>query len=371
MPGNTFGRIFRVTTWGESHGPALGAVVDGCPSGIPLSVEDIQKDLDRRKPGGALTTPRRESDRAELLSGVFEGLTTGTPISLLIRNLDVRSNDYERISNLYRPGHADRTYEQKYGIRDWRGGGRSSARETAARVAAGAVARRFLKTVGITVKAFTQSLAGIHCTGIDMDEIDRNRLYCPDATCVSLMEQRLAEIKKTGDSAGGIVEIRAYGCPPGLGEPVFDKLDARLASALMSIGAVKGVEVGAGFAVSEMLGSRNNDPITPEGYASNNAGGILGGLSTGMEIVMRAAVKPIPSIAIPQETVDRSGKVSFIETRGRHDISPIPRIVPVCEAMVLLVLADFVLHPQPGRPVRFGQAAPGQPSGNDLPGVKS
>lgn len=349
MPGNTFGRIFRVTTWGESHGPALGAVVDGCPSGIPLSAEHIQQDLDRRRPGGALTTPRKESDRVELLSGVFEGLTTGTPISLMIRNLDVRSTDYERISTLYRPGHADRTYEQKYGIRDWRGGGRSSARETAARVAAGAVARRFLLTLGITVKAFTRSLAGIHCSRIDMAEIEKNRLYCPDPAQASLMEQRLAEIRDAGDSAGGIVEVRAFGCPPGLGEPVFDKLDARLASALMSIGAVKGVEIGAGFAAAEMLGSRSNDPITPEGYASNNAGGILGGLSTGMDIVVRAAVKPIPSIAIPQKTVDRSGNATVIETRGRHDISPIPRIVPVCEAMVLLVLADFVLHPQPGR----------------------
>lgn len=352
MPGNTFGQIFRVTTWGESHGPALGAVVDGCPSGIPLSVEHIQQDLDRRRPGRTLTTPRKEADRVELLSGVFQGLTTGTPISLMIRNLDVQSSDYDRISDLYRPGHADRTYEQKYGIRDWRGGGRSSARETAARVAAGAVARRFLQTIGMNVKAFTRSLAGIHCTRIEMDEIDRNRLCCPDAATAILMEQRLTEIRDAGDSAGGIVEVRAYGCPPGLGEPVFDKLDARLASALMSIGAVKGVEIGAGFAASEMLGSRNNDAITPEGYASNNAGGILGGLSTGMEIVVRAAVKPIPSIAIPQNTVDRNGNKAVIETRGRHDISPIPRIVPVCEAMVLLVLADFVLHPQPGRPTQ-------------------
>jgi len=347
MSGNTFGRLFRVTTWGESHGPALGAIVDGCPPGIPLSTECIQEDMDRRKPGRLLTTPRRESDRVELLSGVFEGCTTGTPISLVIYNVDIRSGDYDRISNLYRPGHADRTYEQKYGIRDWRGGGRSSARETAARVAAGAVARRFLNASGIVVKAYTRALAGIHCNEFDADEIERNRLFCPDAARASLMEQRLNEIKDAGDSAGGIVEIRACGCPPGLGEPVFDKLDARLASALMSIGAVKGVEIGAGFAVAGMLGSQNNDELTPGGYSSNNAGGILGGISTGMDIVVRVAVKPIPSIAIPQKTVDRSGNPALIETKGRHDISPIPRIVPICEAMVLLVLADFMLHPQP------------------------
>lgn len=347
MAGNTFGRLFRVTTWGESHGPSLGAVIDGCPPGIPLSAEGIQKDMDRRKPGRSLTTPRKESDRVELLSGVFEGRTTGTPISLMVRNVDIRSTDYDRISMLYRPGHADRTYEQKYGMRDWRGGGRSSARETAARVAAGAVARRFLFTVGVTVKAFTRALAGIVCKRFDLDEIDRNRLFCPDASQASLMEERIKEIKAAGDSAGGIVEVRAWGCPPGLGEPVFDKLDARLASALMSIGAVKGVEIGAGFAAAEMLGSENNDRLTPEGYESNNAGGILGGISTGMDIVIRVAVKPIPSIAIPQKTIDRDGNPAVIETKGRHDVSPIPRIVPVCEAMVLLVLADFMLHPQP------------------------
>jgi chorismate synthase len=349
LAGNSFGRLFSVTTWGESHGPALGAVIDGCPSAIPLSPADIQRDLDRRRPGRALTSPRKETDRVEILSGVFNGLTTGTPISLAIFNRDARSKDYSEISQLYRPGHADRTYEQKYGIRDWRGGGRSSARETAARVAAGAVARKFLYARGISVQASTIALGGIECRSFDPDETDRNVLYCPDAEAAVKMLIRLEELRAAGDSAGGIVEIRAKGCPPGLGEPVFDKLDARLAAAIMSIGAVKGVEIGEGFRAAGMLGSENNDPITPEGYASNHAGGILGGISTGMDIVIRAAVKPIPSISKTQHTVDSEGKAAEINIKGRHDISAIPRIIPVCEAMTLLVLADFMLHPQPWR----------------------
>ncbi len=345
MAGSSFGRIFCVTTWGESHGAALGAVIEGCPPGISLAEPDIQKDLDRRRPGGKLTSPRREADRVEILSGVFEGLTTGTPISLIIFNKDVKSKDYADIARLYRPGHADRTYEQKYGIRDWRGGGRSSARETAARVAAGAVARKFLEERRITVKACTVALGGVRAAAFDWDEIDRNSLYCPDAESARRMEERLREVKEAGDSLGGIVEVRARGCPPGLGEPVFDKLDARLAGALMSIGAVKGVEIGEGFNASELLGSQNNDALTPEGYASNRAGGILGGISSGMDIVARVAVKPIPSISKPQQTVTATGEPATIEIKGRHDISAIPRIVPVCEAMVLLVLADFMLHP--------------------------
>ena len=349
MAGNSFGRIFSVTTWGESHGPALGAVVEGCPPGISVSAEDIQKDLDRRKPGGALSSPRKEADGVEILSGVFQGLTTGTPISLIIYNRDVRSGDYSQISRLYRPGHADRTYEQKYGIRDWRGGGRSSARETAARVAAGAVARKFLSGCGISVAACTVALAGIECAGFDAEEINRNPLYCPDAEAAEKMVARMSQIREQGDSAGGVVEIRAAGCPPGLGEPVFDKLDARLAAALMSVGAVKGVEIGEGFRAAKMLGSQNNDPPTPEGYQSNHAGGILGGISTGMEIVVRAAVKPIPSIPRPQNTVDSEGRPAVITVKGRHDVSAIPRIVPVLEAMTLLVLADFMLHPFPKR----------------------
>ncbi|MCE5334055.1 MAG: chorismate synthase [Desulfobacteraceae bacterium] len=347
MPGNTFGRLFSVTTWGESHGPALGAVIDGCPPGITLTPEDIQKDLDRRRPGQPLSSQRSEADRVEILSGTFEGITTGTPISLIIYNRDTRSNDYAKIAQLYRPGHADRTYVQKFGIRDWRGGGRSSARETAARVAAGAIARRFLDQRGISVQAFTLSLAGIACRSFDPDEIGKNPLYCPDAAAALEMEERIKELRKEGDSAGGVVEIHARGCPPGLGEPVFDKLDARLAGAIMSIGAVKGVEIGEGFLAAAMLGSENNDPITSEGYESNHAGGILGGISTGMDIIVRAAVKPIPSISKPQRTVDALGQPAEIRVGGRHDVSAIPRIVPVCEAMTLLVLADFMLHPFP------------------------
>ncbi len=354
MAGNSFGRLFSVTTWGESHGPALGAVIDGCPPAIPLSPADIQKDLDRRRPGRALTSPRAETDTVEILSGVFEGLTTGTPISLIIYNRDVRSSDYSEISRLFRPGHADRTYEQKYGLRDWRGGGRSSARETVARVAAGAVARKFLGSRGISVQAFTLSLAGVECREFDLDEIDKNLLYCPDSQAAQEMVARLEEIRAAGDSAGAVVEIHAKGCPPGLGEPVFDKLDARLAAAIMSVGAVKGVEIGEGFRAAGMLGSQNNDPITPEGYESNHAGGILGGISTGMDIIMRVAVKPIPSISKPQRTVDSSGKPAIISVKGRHDISAVPRIVPVLEAMTLLVLADFMLHPFPAAAWRRG-----------------
>jgi chorismate synthase len=347
MPGNTFGSLFRITTWGESHGPALGAVIDGCPPGIPLTTEDIQHDLERRRPGKGLTSPRREPDRVEILSGVFQGVTTGTPISLIIYNRDVRSKDYNELAAVYRPGHADRTYEQKYGIRDWRGGGRSSARETAARVAAGAVARKFLSRHGISVKAYTLALGSVRCNHFDWAEIDRNALSCPDAESAQAMEDLLREVKGAGDSLGGIVEISARGCPAGLGEPVFDKLDARLAAALMSIGAVKGVEIGEGFQVAAMLGSENNDLVTPDGYTSNHAGGILGGLSTGMEIIARVAVKPIPSISKPQLTITTEGRPVNIQIKGRHDVSAIPRIVPVCEAMVLLVLADFVLHPYP------------------------
>jgi chorismate synthase len=305
--------------------------------------------MDRRRPGRALTSPRTETDTVEILSGVFQGLTTGTPISLIIYNRDVRSSDYSEISQLYRPGHADRTYEQKYGLRDWRGGGRSSARETAARVAAGAVARKFLDGRGIFVHAFTLALAGVQCRDFDPEEINRNPLYCPDPQAAQKMLVRLEELRTAGDSAGGIVEIRAKGCPSGLGEPVFDKLDARLAAAIMSVGAVKGVEIGEGFRAAGMLGSQNNDPITPEGYESNHAGGILGGISTGMDIIIRAAVKPIPSISKPQRTVDAGGKPAHISVKGRHDISAIPRIIPVMEAMTLLVLADFMLHPFPGR----------------------
>jgi chorismate synthase len=346
MAGNTFGRLFCITTWGESHGPALGVVIDGCPARIPLEPGDIQRDLERRRPGKHLTSPRREPDQVEILSGVFNGLTTGTPISLIIFNRDVRSRDYDELAELYRPGHADRTYEQKYGIRDWRGGGRSSGRETAARVAAAAVARKYLEQQGIGVRAYTVSLGGVCSESFDIDEILRNPLFCPDAQAAVAMQERLEQVRREGDSVGGMVEVSAYGCPPGLGEPVFDKLDARLAGALMSIGAVKGVEIGAGFAAAGMLGSVHNDALTPDGYASNRAGGILGGISNGMDIVVRVAVKPIPSIEKVQQTVTREGVPTTLQIRGRHDVSAIPRIVPVCEAMVLLVLADFMRHPR-------------------------
>ena len=346
MAGNSFGRLFCVTTWGESHGPALGVIIDGCPPRIPLEPEDIQRDLERRRPGKHLTSPRREPDRVEILSGVFGGVTTGTPISLIIFNQDVRSRDYDELAQLYRPGHADRTYEQKYGVRDWRGGGRSSGRETVGRVAAAAVARKFLGQQGVQVQAYTVALGGIASQAFDPEAIDGNPLFCPDAQAAVAMGERLEQVRRDGDSVGGVVEIRAQGCPAGLGEPVFDKLDARLAGALMSIGAVKGVEIGAGFAAADMLGSNHNDPVTPDGYAGNNAGGILGGISTGMDIVVRVAVKPIPSIEKVQQTVTRQGVPTTVQIRGRHDVSAIPRIVPVCEAMVLLVLADFMRHPR-------------------------
>lgn len=346
MPGNTFGKIFRVTTWGESHGPAIGAVIDGCPPRLRLDESVIQQDLDRRRPGkgGPAESPRKEEDRVEILSGTFEGLTTGTPISLLIRNKDPRPGAYEQLRDVFRPGHGDLTYLKKYGIRDHRGGGRASARETAARVAAGAVAQVFLGTLDIEVLSYTVALGGVKAERFDMDAILKNRLFCPDMDAFERMEKRVAEVRSMGDSLGGIVEIRVKNCPPGLGEPVFDKLDAELAGALVSIGAVKGVEIGAGFRAAELLGSENNDPITPEGFLSNNSGGILAGISNGDEIICRVAVKPIPSISKEQKTITVSGEPTTIVIGGRHDASAIPRIVPVCQAMVRLVLADHVLR---------------------------
>ena len=345
MPGNTFGTVFRVTTWGESHGQALGAVIDGCPPGLTLSAEDINEELAWRKSRDTrVSTSRREPDQAEILSGVLEGQTTGTPISLVIYNRDVDSSAYDQLKDLFRPGHADYTYWHKYGIRDRRGGGRASGRETVARVAAGAVAKKILDRSGINVFAYTLALGGIRAQKIDFEEIYRNTLFCPDAQAVPLIIQRLQEVKDAGDSVGGVVEIRAQGCPSGLGEPVFAKLDASLAGALMGIGAVKGVEIGSGFAAAEKLGSENNDPLTPGGFASNNAGGILGGISNGEEIVARVAVKPIPSIEIEQQTITENGEPVNLSVKGRHDVSAIPRIVPVCTAMVRLVLADMLLQ---------------------------
>ncbi len=345
MSGNTFGRLFRVTTWGESHGPALGAVIDGCPPRLPLNAADIQVELARRRPGRqAHATRRAEMDQVEILSGVFEGLTTGTPISLIIYNRDVRSQDYDELQEVFRPGHGDFTYQRKYGIRDHRGGGRASARETAARVAAGAVAQKVLAQENIKVIAFTLELGGVRATQVDESIIWDNDFYCPDAGVLPAMQERVQEVRTQGDSLGGIVEVRVQGCPAGLGEPVFDKLDAALAQAVMSVGAVKGVEIGAGFAAAGMLGSEHNDPLIPGGFAGNRAGGILAGISNGDEIVLKAAVKPIPSIAKEQLTIDVHGQPRVLRIRGRHDISAIPRIVPVIQAMVRLTLADFLLR---------------------------
>ncbi len=351
MSGNTFGVLFRLTTYGESHGPALGGVVDGCPPGVALAEAVIQRDLDRRRPGsGGLTgTARKEPDAVRLLSGVFEGETTGTPVGFVIENVNQRSKDYEAAKNLLRPGHADGTYLSKYGRRDYRGGGRASARETAARVAGGAVAGAMLAPLGIEVFAYTVEFGGIACAVKDAAGAADRPFCAADPDAVPAWEARAREAMASGDSLGGVVEIAATGVPAGLGEPVFDKLDARLAYALMGVGAVKGVEIGAGFAAARLTGSANNDPIVdpPE---SNNAGGILGGVSNGQPVIVRAAVKPIPSIAVPQRTTDTAGNPAEIVVGGRHDRSAIPRVVPVLRAMVLLTLADMVLLQRRIRP---------------------
>ncbi len=344
MAGSSFGKVFQVSTWGESHGPGLGVVVQGCPPGIALNESILQKALDKRKPGqGSTSTKRKEPDLAEILSGTFEGLTTGTPISIMIRNQDARSRDYQKNATAFRPGHGDITYQAKYGIRDWRGGGRASARETAARVAAGAVAQAILDAHGITIDSITLALGGICIEKMDMNPAT-NRLQCPDSEAFEKMETRIAQIKKQGDSLGGVVQVIARQVPPGLGDPVFDKLDADIAKALMSIGAVKAVEIGAGFRVAAMTGHENNDPITSQGFESNNSGGILAGISNGEDIVARVHVKPIPSIGKSQHTVDERGNKVNLSTTGRHDISAIPRINPVCRAMLALVLADHLLR---------------------------
>jgi chorismate synthase len=345
MSGNSFGSIFCVTTFGESHGGGVGVIVDGCPPRIEVTEEEIQRDLDRRKPAQAKwSSPRREADRVMILSGVFDGKTLGTPICLMVHNKDADPKAYEGIKRLFRPGHADFTYFKKFGVRDPSGGGRASARETVGRVAAGAIARKILMADGIDVLAFTRELGGVEITKFDPAEIEKNPLKSPDGEAAGRMIECLAEAKASGESLGGVIEIRANGCPAGLGEPVFDKLDADLAKALMSIGAVKGVEIGDGFAVARMKGSQCNDPIRKTGFLSNHAGGILGGISNGEEIVARVAVKPIPSIQKPQQTIDEQGEDAWIEVKGRHDVSAIPRINPVCEAMVSIVLADHLLR---------------------------
>ena len=345
MPGNTIGVLFKVTTWGESHGPATGAIIDGCPPGIDLSEADIQVELDRRRPGTLPSaSTRSEADRVEILSGVFEGKTTGTPISLMIRNRDAKSDAYDGLRDLFRPGHGDITYQAKYGIRDHRGGGRASGRETAGRVAAGAIARKVIAQAGVTVGAWTRELGGIAARPLSLAAAEASPLRCPDPEAGKSMAARLEEARTAGDTLGGIVEIVVRGCPPGLGDPVFGKIDADLAGALMGLGTVKGVEIGAGFAAAGMTGSACNDPIGPEGFRTNHAGGILAGITSGADIVIRAACKPIPSIALPQETIDVQGQPAVVTVGGRHDVSVIPRIIPVCEAMVSIVLADHLLR---------------------------
>lgn len=350
MSFNTFGRMFRFTTWGESHGPALGAVVDGCPPGIGLSEADIQPWLDKRRPGTSrFTTQRREPDQVRILSGVFEGRTTGTPISLMIENVDQRSKDYSEVALAYRPGHADYAYDAKYGFRDYRGGGRSSARETAARVAAGAVARAVIP--GVRIRAWVEAIGGdaINPAAFDDAQIDANPFFCPDAAAAARWEQKVDAARKAGSSLGAVVACEATGVPAGWGAPLYAKLDSELAAAIMSINAVKGVEIGDGFAAAALSGEENADPMRPgEGgplFLANHAGGIAGGIATGQPIRVRAAFKPTSSILTPVDTINRDGEAAQIATRGRHDPCVGIRGVPVVEAMVALVLADqFLMH---------------------------
>jgi len=363
MSHNTFGHLFRVTTWGESHGPAIGCVVDGCPPRLALSEADIQPWLDRRRPGQSkFTTQRQEPDQVRILSGVFEGLTTGTPIALQIENVDQRSKDYGEIAQRFRPGHADLTYELKYGIRDYRGGGRSSARETAMRVAAGAIARCVLgPEVRIRGALVQIGPHRIDRARWDWAEVDRNPFFCPDPIVAAEWEMYLAEVRKAGSSAGAVIEVVADGVPPGLGAPIYAKLDADLAGALMSINAVKGVEIGEGFAAAALSGEANADEMAMDegavAFASNHAGGILGGISTGQPIVARFAVKPTSSILTPRRSVDRQGQAVEVSTRGRHDPCVGIRAVPVGEAMLAAVLADHLLRHRAQNPDAPSRAA--------------
>ena len=348
MNKSTFGKLFTVTTWGESHGKALGAVVDGCPAGLELDESHIQKYLNRRKPGQSrYTTARKEGDQVEILSGVFEGKTTGTPISLMVRNMDQRSGDYGNIAYSYRPGHADFTFDSKYGFRDYRGGGRSSGRETVGRVAAGAVAIKLLEALGISFCTYTTAIGPAEITEFHPEEIENNAFYMPDKKAAEKAGAYLEQCMKEQDSAGGIIECRIKGVPPGLGTPVFEKLDAMLAQAVMSIGAVKGGEIGVGFYVAQMRGSQDNDGFaaSEKGIVktSNHAGGIMGGISDGSEILLRAAVKPTPSVSQPQATVTDKGENISLEIHGRHDPVIVPRAVVVVEAMCALTIADALL----------------------------
>lgn len=346
MSGNTIGKLFTVTTFGESHGPALGAIVDGCPPGLELCEADIQIDLDRRKPGTSRhTTQRREADEVKILSGVFEGKTTGTPIGLLIENTDQRSKDYGKIAESFRPGHADYSYHHKYGFRDYRGGGRSSARETAMRVAAGAIAKKYLKQLhGIEVRGYLSQLGPIKIDAFDWNEIGNNPFFCPDAGKVGEMEKYMDALRKEGESIGAKIEVVASHVPPGLGEPIFDRLDAELAYALMSINAVKGVEIGDGFDCIAAKGTQFRDEITPQGFLSNHAGGILGGISTGQDIVARIALKPTSSLRLPGRSIDIHGQPIEVVTEGRHDPCVGIRATPIAEAMVAIVLMDHLLR---------------------------
>ena len=349
MAGNSFGRFFRITTWGESHGLALGVIVDGCPAGLEISPEDIQYELDRRRPGQSrITTQRKEADAIEILSGVFEGKTLGTPISMMVRNTDVISKSYEDIKDVYRPGHADFTYDEKYGHRDYRGGGRSSARETVGRVAAAAIAKKILNSQGVRTTGYVKQVGDIVAQDIDFDQIEENPVRCPDPKAAEKMIGLIESVRKEGDSVGGTVEVVSQGLPSGLGDPVFNKLDADLARALMSIGGIRGFEVGMGFGVVEKKGSQVNDLMYKKedgtlGFRTNNSGGLLGGITSGADLVVRIAIKPTSSISQVQDTVDKKGEKTQLQVKGRHDPCLCPRAVPIAEAMVNLVLVDHLL----------------------------
>jgi len=346
MSGNSIGKLFTVTSFGESHGPALGCIIDGCPPGLELDSSDLQHDLNRRKPGTSrFTTQRREADEVKILSGVFEGKTTGTPIGLLIENTDQRSKDYTNIKNTFRPAHADYTYTQKYGVRDYRGGGRSSARETAMRVAAGAVAKKYLSEYfDIHIRGYLAQLGPIKAEVLDWSVVESNPFFCPDSAKIPEMETFMAALSKSGDSIGARINVVASGVMPGLGEPVFDRLDADIASAMMSINAVKGVEVGAGFSCVEHRGSEHRDEITPVGFLSNNSGGVLGGISSGQDITVSIALKPTSSIRLPGASIDSAGDPVEVVTHGRHDPCVGIRATPIAEAMLALVLMDHLLR---------------------------
>ncbi len=346
MSGNSFGKLFVVTSFGESHGIAIGCIVDGCPPGLELGEADLQDDLDRRKPGTSRhTTQRREDDAVQILSGTFEGKTTGTPIALLISNQDQRPKDYSNIMNQFRPGHADYTYTQKYGFRDYRGGGRSSARETALRVAAGGIAKKYLaEQCGIKIRGYLSQLGPLKPENFEWEEVNNNPFFCPDAAMVPEMEKYMDALRKEGESIGAKISVVASGVPPGLGEPIFDRIDAEIAHAMMSINAVKGVEIGAGFDSIEQKGTAHRDEITPEGFLSNNAGGTLGGITSGQDILVNIALKPTSSIHLPGKTVDLDGQAVEIRTKGRHDPCVGIRATPIAEAMLALVLMDHYLR---------------------------